>query len=221
MANLNFLHIEMITIKNENSYKGTRIQLGNDKRDLINSMIRKLKDYNYTEISLPIIQRQEVFSGKVGQENTNMMYNFKDRGERNLVLAPEYTTIIQNLAKTHFKQQKDVKVFYVQECFRGENAQRARYRQFTQLGVEVINPTWTTREEAIIMTAMAGDLLDYDTDDYELLLNNERGLDYYTDFTFEIQHKESKLSVCGGGSYEGGVGFAIGIDRFITLNENK
>jgi histidyl-tRNA synthetase len=38
-------------------------------------------------------------------------------------LAPEYTAIVQDLAKTYFKPYKNVKLFYVQECFRGEKPQ--------------------------------------------------------------------------------------------------
>ena len=105
----------------ESCYKGTRILLGNEKRDIINEMIEYMTSIGYVEISMPIIQSQEMFSGKVGEENNNMMFNFTDRGNRNICLAPEYTAVVQNLSKTYFKQNKDLKLFYVQECFRGEN----------------------------------------------------------------------------------------------------
>lgn len=199
----------------ENCYKGTRIILGNDKRDLIDKMISILKDKGFQEIQVPIIQHSEIFNNKVGEENNNLMYNFKDRGDRNLCLTPEITAVIQPLAQTYFKHQKDVKLFYVSECFRGEKPQKGRYRQFTQLGVEILNPTKNYSEE---LTDLAQDLTFSATENYNLILNNIRGLDYYKDFTFEIENIENKLSVCGGGSYENGIGFAIGIDRFLTLN---
>ena len=125
----------------ETCYKGTRIILGNKKRNLINKMIEILQKNDYQEIQIPIIQYQEIFKDKVGIENNNLMFNFNDRGNREICLAPEYTAIIQKLAKTTFKNEKDIKVFYVAECFRGEKPQAGRYRQFTQLGVEIINPT--------------------------------------------------------------------------------
>jgi len=49
------------------------------------------------------------------------MFNFKDRGDRDLVLALEYTAIIQELSKTTFKNQKDVKLFYVQDVSEEKN----------------------------------------------------------------------------------------------------
>src|SRR5690349_17821918 len=110
----------MTEIKPATGYRGTRILLGNDKRDMLNDMVDVLKAGGFMEISIPILQLQETFVGKVGEENTHMMFTFKDRGDRDVCLAPEYTAVIQQLAKTEFKNQTDVQLFYIQECFRGE-----------------------------------------------------------------------------------------------------
>jgi len=64
----------------ETCYKGTRILIGNDKREMLNKMITRLIELGYQEIQIPIIQSQEMFASKVGLENQNMMFNFKDRG---------------------------------------------------------------------------------------------------------------------------------------------
>jgi len=53
----------------ESTYKGTRILIGNQKRNIINLMINYLTEKDYQEISIPILQYQEIFSGKVGEEN--------------------------------------------------------------------------------------------------------------------------------------------------------
>lgn len=201
----------------ETCYKGTRILLGNKKRDLINKMTTLLVEIGFTEISIPIIQSQEIFAGKVGEENNNLMYNFKDRGDRDLCLAPEYTAVIQRLAKTTFKDKKDVKLFYVQECFRGEKPQAGRYRQFTQLGVEVLNPT---EDISGYLKDLSIKLLIGIPGVFELNANVTRGLDYYKDgkgFEITCDALGSSKQVCGGGEYEGGVGFAIGIDRLLNL----
>lgn len=205
-------------------YKGTRILLGNEKRDLINHMIEILKSQGFIEIQIPIIQFEKHFANKVGAENNNLMYKFKDLKNRELCLAPEYTAIIQQLSQNEFKQQKDVKVFYVAECFRGEKPQAGRYRQFTQLGVEIINPTG-----AIGLPELAYKLILQSVPDksYQWLEENiivnrsaKRGLDYYKDgegFEISCEALGSSKQVCGGGEYEGGIGFAIGIDRLLQL----
>lgn len=199
-------------------YKGTRILLGNEKRELINKMIDYLTQRNFVEIQIPIIQLRETFENKVGEENNNMMYNLTDRGNRDLTLAPEYTAVVQKLANQDFKYQKDVKLFYVQQCFRGERNQKKRYREFTQFGVEILNPTKNYTDE---LSLIALDLIGFsELKDFTLNKGVTRGLDYYEENSgFEIRCEElgSAAQICGGGSYEGGIGFAIGVCRILNV----
>ena len=205
----------------ETTYKGTRVLIGNEKRTITNLMANYLIENEYQEISIPIIQYQETFNGKVGEENNNLMFNFTDRGGRGICLAPEYTAIIQKLANTTFKFQKDIKLFYVQECFRGEKPQAGRYRQFTQFGVEIINPSKDYLEELI---NDASELIKYfGIEEFEINRSVVRGLEYYKDGKgFEISYDKlgSSKQICGGGEYEGGIGFAIGVDRLLNVLEN-
>jgi histidyl-tRNA synthetase len=205
----------------ETTYKGTRILIGNEKRTTTNLMAKYLIEKGYQEISIPVIQYQETFNGKVGEENNNLMFNFTDRGNRNICLAPEYTAVIQKLANTTFKFQKDIKLFYVQECFRGESPQAGRYRQFTQFGVEIINPSKDYLEELI---SDASELIKcFGIEGFEINRSVVRGLDYYKEGKgFEISYDKlgSSKQICGGGEYEGGIGFAIGVDRLLNALEN-
>ena len=197
----------------ETCYKGTRIILGNKKRSVIDKMISILKSNGFQEIQIPIIQYQETFKNKVGTENNNLMFNFSDRGNREICLSPEYTAVIQNLSKTYFKDKRNVKVFYVAECFRGEKPQAGRYRQFTQLGVEIINPT-----ETGMLPLLASDLITIVTKEFDINFDVTRGLDYYKEgkgFEIVCEQLGSSKQICGGGEYDGGVGFAIGIDRLL------
>lgn len=212
----------------ETCYKGTRVLVGNQKRFLINRMIDKLHYLHFEEIQIPIIQFEELFASKVGEENNNLMFKLNDRKGRQLCLAPEYTAVVQRLAKTTFKQQKDVKLFYIAECFRGEKPQAGRYRQFTQVGVEILNPTknymdyklddlWLPRVAMDLCQCVIGQA---EADKMELWLDATRGLDYYKDGKgFQIEHPDlgSSKQVCGGGEYDGGIGFAIGLDRLLNL----
>ena len=205
----------------DNCYKGTRIlfaETAKQKRQLINQMIDILESLGYQEMMIPIIQKQETFLSKVGDENQKMMYNFKDAGDRDLCLAPEYTAIIQQLSKDRFKYNKDLKLFYVAECFRGERPQAFRYRQFTQFGVEVLNPTKDYLNE---MIEIASKLIELVTTNYELNVDVTRGLDYYEQgkgFEIACPYLGSSKQVCGGGAYRGGIGFACGIDRLLGLS---
>lgn len=201
-------------------YKGTRIQVGNERRELTNILVDFLTYRGFDEIHVPNIQLAETFEGKVGPENNNMMYTFTDRGNRDLCLAPEYTAVIQKLATTAFANEKDVKLFYELECFRGEKPQAGRFRQFTQFGVEILNPTKDYYGEVIAdaaeMIARCG------VDDYIVDTNVVRGLSYYDDkqgFEIRCERLGSSKQLCGGGKYEGGIGFAIGVDRLMLVSK--
>lgn len=203
----------------ETCYKGTRILFGNEKQDYLQRCREYLRSQGFIEIQIPVIQSQELFKDKVGEENNNMMYTFKDRGARDLCLAPEYTAVVQQLASTYFKGQQDVKLFYVAECFRGEKPQAGRYRQFTQLGVEILNPSVDWNEDLL---DYATDSIGFITSDYTVNRSVKRGLDYYKEgkgFEISCDALGSSKQVCGGGEYEGGVGFAIGVDRVMILNK--
>lgn len=203
----------------DNCYKGTRILFSDEatkKRRLINKIIEILESYGYQEMMIPVIQMSEIFKDKVGEENNNMMYNFSDRGGRDICLAPEYTAVVQKLAGSLFKYNKDVKLFYIGECFRGETPQASRYRQFTQFGVEVLNPSRDYKDELLEISKK---IIELKTSNYEVNLDVTRGLDYYEDGKgFEISCPDlgSSKQICGGGAYEGGSGFAVGIDRLLN-----
>jgi histidyl-tRNA synthetase len=214
--------IKVMEIKTE-CYKGTRIlfkETAKLKRNLINKMIDILESYGYEEMMIPVIQKSEIFAKKVGDENQNMMYNFKDMGDRNLCLAPEYTAVIQTLVKDRFKFDKNVKLFYIGECFRGERPQNGRFREFTQFGVEVLNPSKDYSDELL---EIAKKMIELMTTNYEVNLDATRGLDYYKGGKgFEISCPElgAQKQICGGGEYDGGAGFAIGLDRLMLCKKS-
>jgi len=206
----------------ETCYRGTRILLGEsatNKLDMLYSMRKIVELEGFTPIIIPIIQYQEIFASKVGEENNNLMFNFKDRGDRDICLAPEYTAVIQRLSSTTFKNHRDLKLYYIQECFRGERPQSGRYRQFTQFGIEILNPT---KDYIEYLCSLAQKMIEISTGSKDLIVNKDaiRGLDYYKEgrgFEISCNRLGSQKQICGGGEYEGGVGFALGIDRLMLL----
>ena len=205
-------------IKQEFVYKGTRILFGakaERKRDILTIMATQLMASGFDEIFIPTVQFQNTFANKVG-ENRNLMFNFTDRAGREICLAPEYTAVCQQLAFTHFRRTKDVKLFYVGECFRCEKPQAGRYRQFTQIGVEILNPSRDYLEDLVLLAqSLCAVVLPCGQ---TISLDVTRGLDYYEKGKgFEISYSPlgAQKQICGGGKYDGGIGFAIGLDRLL------
>lgn len=98
--------------------------------------------YGFEEIRTPIIERTELFERGVGTETdvNKEMYTFEDRDGERVSLRPEQTASVVRAYVEHgmFNQPGLVKLFYIGPQFRRERPQKGRYRQFGQIGVEVL-----------------------------------------------------------------------------------
>ncbi len=205
-------------LKIGNQAKGVRIISGDTakkRRQLLNSLIELAEERGFNEITLPCIEPSQVYQEKAGEEILDQMYVFPDKKGRSLCLRPEATATVQLIADKHFRRNKDLKLWYFERCWRYENPQKGRYREFFQFGMEVINPSGTEIKDELI--AIAKQMVSLQTTDYEVVTSVKRGLDYYTSEGFEISVPMlgAQKQVVGGGAYEQGIGFAIGFDRLI------
>ena len=113
-----------------------------ERWDLVESTAREaFRRYGFEEIRTPIIEKTELFERGIGTETdvNKEMYTFEDDGER-VSLRPEQTASVVRAYIEHgmFNQPGLVKLFYIGAQFRRERPQAARYRQFGQIGVEVL-----------------------------------------------------------------------------------
>jgi histidyl-tRNA synthetase len=99
-----------------------------------------LQRYGLKEVRTPIVERLETFVRAVGDTTDIVqkeMYAFK-RGDTTLALRPEGTAGILRYAAGAGPDAADARVYYMGPMFRAERMQKGRYRQFSQLGVEII-----------------------------------------------------------------------------------
>ncbi len=102
--------------------------------------------FGFAEIRLPIFEQSELFARSVGQETdivSKEMYSFQDRDESSISLRPEATASVVRAYIEHGMQTLpgNVKLYYVGPMFRRERPQKGRYRQFYQIGAEVLGPS--------------------------------------------------------------------------------
>src|SRR5256886_7172099 len=99
--------------------------------------------YGFGEIRLPVVERTELFARSLG-ETTDIvekeMYSFADRDETGLTLRPEATAGVVRAYLESGLAQSDpsARLYYRGPMFRRERPQRGRYRQFYQIGAEVL-----------------------------------------------------------------------------------
>src|SRR5256884_9535891 len=106
--------------------------------------------YNFQEIRTPIFESTELFARGVGEETdivTKEMFTWEDRGRaesdkgQSLTLRPENTAGVVRAYIEHKLWDRGLnKLFYIGPQFRRERPQKGRYRQFYQIGAEVIGP---------------------------------------------------------------------------------
>ena len=207
----------------EKQVKGTRILYGNLaalRRQMVNKWVEIALARGYQEIVLPSLEKEDIYIDKVGEELVErQMYRFPDKKGRQLCLRPEGTATCQLIAQK-YKYDRDIKLFYDVRCWRYEQPQSGRYREFSQFGVEILNPRSDFSEELV---DMAVEMLTAFVPREILIVNKSasRGLSYYVGDGFEIEIPDmgAQRQVVGGGAYAEGIGFAIGLDRFLTRIE--
>jgi histidyl-tRNA synthetase len=103
--------------------------------------------YNYSEIRTPIFEEARLFARTAGEGSDIVvqkeMFTFLDKGEREMALRPEGTpgAVRAYIEHNLYKLAQPIKLFYIGPMFRQERQQRGRYRQHTQIGVEVLGTT--------------------------------------------------------------------------------
>ena len=98
--------------------------------------------YGYAEIATPIFEFTEVFARPIGETSdivAKEMYTFTDRGGEEVTLRPENTAgVVRAILSNGLVQNAPLKFFYAGPMFRYERPQKGRFRQFHQIGVELI-----------------------------------------------------------------------------------
>jgi histidyl-tRNA synthetase len=99
--------------------------------------------FGYREIRVPVVEKTELFYRSIG-ETTDIvekeMYTFSDKGGTSMTLRPEGTAPVMRAFIQHklYAQDPVSKLYYIGPMFRHERPQKGRYRQFHQIGAEVI-----------------------------------------------------------------------------------
>ncbi len=127
--------------------RGTHDIIGEDMRRhrLVTETARRIAyAYGFDEWQTPIFEPTDLFARSLGDTTdvvTKEMYSFADRGGDSLTLRPEGTAgICRALVTNGLTQSLPQRVFYAGPMFRYERPQKGRYRQFHQIGAELIGP---------------------------------------------------------------------------------
>lgn len=144
------------------SPKGTEDLLPQDsyKWQYLEKKFKETADlYNYKEIRVPTFEHTELFERGVGDTTDvveKQMYTFNDKGGRSITLRPEGTASVVRsfLQNSLYALPMPMKAFYNIACFRYENKQKGRLREFHQFGVEVFGAQSATVDAEVVSLAI-------------------------------------------------------------------
>jgi histidyl-tRNA synthetase len=117
--------------------------------------------FGYEEIRVPMLEPTELFVRSVGEDTdivSKEMYTFADRKGRSLTLRPEGTA---GVARAYIEnglgqRPQPLRLSYLGPMFRYEKMQRGRYRQFAQIGIELIGASAPQADVEVLLRGIQG-----------------------------------------------------------------
>jgi len=136
------------------------------------------RSFGYSPIDTPALEFFEILSGKGGEESDRLMYNFEDRGGTRLGMRFDLTVPLARFVAQHASDLgMPFKRYHIGTVWRGERAQRGRYREFMQCDFDTVG---TRSIAADIETALVI---------YELLRTIGRDFGGLQEFTIRVNNR--------------------------------
>ena len=125
----------------EQGVRGTRDFYPEDMR-LRNWLFDNFDDaallHGFQEYDAPVLESEELYTRKQGEEITQQLYNFKDKGDRKVALRPEMTPSLARMVMSRAGVlPMPIKWYSIPQCWRYERTQRGRGREHYQWNVDI------------------------------------------------------------------------------------
>ena len=94
--------------------------------------------HGFQEYDAPVLESEELYTRKQGEEITQQLYNFKDKGDRKVALRPEMTPSLARMVMSRAGVlPMPIKWYSIPQCWRYERTQRGRGREHYQWNVDI------------------------------------------------------------------------------------
>jgi histidyl-tRNA synthetase len=111
--------------------------------------------YGFEEYDGPPLESLELYTAKSGDEIVGQLYNFQDKGDREVALRPEMTPSLARMVAARSGQlKKPIRWFSIPQLFRYERQQRGRLREHFQLNCDLIGEAGALADAEIIALAI-------------------------------------------------------------------
>src|ERR1044071_8933181 len=111
--------------------------------------------FAFVEYDGPPLEPLDLYTRKSGDEIVGQLYNFVDKGEREVALRPEMTpTVARMVAARANALRKPVRWFSVPQIFRYERQQKGRLREHYQLNVDIFSAAEVAADAELVACAV-------------------------------------------------------------------
>ena len=148
--------------------------LAKNKRGVILKISEVLEEFGFEPIETPTVEFAQTLKGKYGEEE-KLIYEFKDRGDRDLALRYDLTVPLARYVAT-YDPPLPFRRYQVGQVFRGENPQAGRYREFTQFDFDTVGSS-DLEEDAKIIAAAQKAVKNLGLLNAKMLINDRKNFD--------------------------------------------
>jgi len=107
--------------------------------------------YGFREYDGPPLEPLELFTTKSGEEIVGQLYNFSDKGDRQIALRPEMTPTLARMVAAHERNyKKPLKWFAIPQLFRYERQQKGRLREHFQFNADIFGESDVAADAELI-----------------------------------------------------------------------
>lgn len=117
----------------------TDVWSADTRQHIFSAWRRTALNYGFREYDGPPLEELELYTTKSGSEIVGQLYNFQDKGGRDVALRPEMTPTLARMVAAHERgYKKPIKWFSIPQLFRYERQQKGRLREHFQFNADLI-----------------------------------------------------------------------------------
>lgn len=130
--------------------------------------------YGFVEYEGPVLEPTDLYRRKSGEEIVNQLFNFEDKGERDVAMRPELTPTLARMAAARQRDfRKPLRWFSIGQFFRYERHQKGRGREFYQFNCDILGEDSVLADAELV--ALSVDLmreLGFTSNDFRIRLSD-------------------------------------------------
>jgi histidyl-tRNA synthetase len=130
--------------------------------------------FGFEPLETPVLEYEDILSGKYGEEGEKLMYRFKDNGNRDVVMRYDLTVPLARVVAQYGNEiSRPFKRYQIAPVWRAENTQKGRYREFYQCDADIVgSEAGISDAECIALTERV--LLDLGLNKFIIKISNRK-----------------------------------------------